>query len=149
MHLLVDSMMWIEAVLASMLLGLTMLLLLQSPPASSPFLDQATTLQLEDRAALLIEFGSDPIPGSQNLTNTALSDDLLKEKIFSSPQAFCYRWHWSSTDSLAPDTAVYYSDDTCSAVFDAHPATMRSISRGAWRNGSLQFLHLSQAPFSN
>ena len=142
-------MMWIEAALASLLLALAMLLLLQAPAAPSPLLDQVATLQLEDHAALLAEFGSDPLPGGPNLTGTALSDDLLKAKIFPNPQPFCYQWYWSSSDPILgaalQNSSVSYSEDACSQVFDNHPAVIRQISRGAWRDGSLQFLHLKQA----
>ncbi len=140
-------MMWIEAVLASMLLLMAMLLLNQSPPPPAVLLGQLATWQLEDRSALLAEFGSDAGPGGMPPAPAALSDGDLASLVFSQSEPFCYAWAWlnESNNFDAPQAYFSYSEDRCRADFSTPPAVIRSLRRGVWREGQLQFLYIEQA----
>ena len=144
--------MWIEAVLASMLLVTAMLLLNQQPQYSSPLTDTLASWQLEDRLALLAEFGSDAGlqegAGAGAPAGIPTSDSDLRRIIFNNPEPFCYRWAWlNESNSFAKsDAEFHYSEDDCAPSFNSTPSTLRSLRRGAWRAKSLQFLLLEQAP---
>lgn len=141
-------MMWIEAVLASLLLVVSMLLLSQLPPPAPVLLDRLAIWQLEDRAALLAEFGSDPgLEGGPNAGAVAsLSDADLALLVFNQSQAFCYCWTWLNEGNNFDKAAASYSfsEPRCDAAFAANATTLRVLRRGVWRSGSLQFLYIEQ-----
>jgi hypothetical protein len=139
-------MMWIEAVLASVLLLTAMSLLSQPPPPAPVLLDRLAIWQLEDRAALLAEFGSDF--GPHGVSNAAaLSDDNLAIIVFNQSEAFCYHWAWlNEENSFDQSLASFsFSAPSCTAGFATNTTTLRALRRGVWRGGSLQFLYIEQA----
>lgn len=140
--------MWIEAVLASMLLLVAMLLLHQSPPPAAVLPDRLAIWQLEDRSALLAEFGSDS--GFEGVSNTGApaSDANLHDAVFNQSEPFCYAWAWlNESNNFDPVQAEFsYSEPRCDADFAVHPTTLRALRRGVWREGRLQFLYIEQAP---
>ncbi len=141
-------MMWFEAVLASMLLVTAMLLLSQPPPQSAVLTENLATWQLEDRLAVMAELGSDHgLEGAAD-AGVTMSDTDLRSVVFNQSEPFCYAWAWlnesNGFSNSAPDFS--YSEDDCASYFDANPPALRSLRRGVWRAGSLQFLLLEQAP---
>ena len=141
-------MMWIEAVLASLLLLVAMQLASQSNPPPPVLLNHLTTWQLEDRAALLAEFGSDAGLDGVSGAHAPASDADLRAAVFNQSEPFCYAWAWlNESNSFDPSLAAYsYNEEGCRSVFDAHPATLRALRRGVWRSGQVQFLYAEQAP---
>ena len=142
-------MMWLEALLSSLLVALALVLLLHSPPAQiDPMSDAARYWALSDHAAALAELGADPGPAP--LAGQALDDDSLRSEVFQNPQPFCYRWQWLAPtpqgSSEVALSSLSYSEDVCNSAFDPPPADLHTLERGVWRNGGLQFLRMEQAP---
>ncbi|VVB57654.1 Uncharacterised protein [uncultured archaeon] len=79
-----------------------------------------------------------------------MDNAALHDRIFSSPQPFCYRWAWlspSQSPSSLGSSSYALSSPDCAASF-SNLSALRSLQRGAWREGRLQFLLLQQAPLS-
>jgi len=148
---LVDFMMWLEALLSSLLLALALVLLLNSPVLSDPMSDAASYWELSDKTTALAELGADS--GPTPLAGRALDDDSLRAEIFIEPTSFCYRWQWLSpspqgqrADALSQ---LFFSDEACASAFNPSTKNLRVIERGVWRQGKLQFLRVEQAPRPN
>ncbi len=158
-------MMWLEALLSSLLVAFAFMLLLSTPSHSSHLLDLASYFQLSDRAALLAEYGSDagpaplagsgtPVSGANPLSPAIVagsrSDMELNTLVFppSSPEPFCYRWAWLEANSpasyLPADSDFFTPSLSCPPSAFHNASSMRSMQRGVWRQGKLQFLLLEQ-----
>lgn len=112
-------MMWLEALLTSLVILVALMLTLQVPPERSALMDFYIYQSLEDRAALLAE--------GQTLS---FQDEPL-----------CYSWQWSDE----PWTA-HYSSASCKPQFldPAHPSHSEhwSLRRGVWGPGYLRWLQM-------
>lgn len=143
------DMMWLEALLSSLLVALALVLLLHSPPMQTdPMSDAARYWSLSDRTAALAELGSDA--GPSPLAGQTMDDDALASAVFPTPEPFCYRWQWlGPTPRGGPEenlSSPAYSDPACAAVFGAPAPTSLTLERGVWRNGRLRFLKVEQVP---
>lgn len=141
-------MMWLEALMSSMLVAFAILLLLAAPSQPPPMLGQASLIQLHDRAALLAEFGADA--GPPPLAGKTLDDNALASLAFPAAEPFCYRWVWleaSQPSSFQPDDSAFtYAPSSCNQGSFRNSSFMRRIERGVWRQGGLKFLRVEQAP---
>lgn len=118
-------MMWLEALLASLLVLAALSLSLQAPPPTHPLLEFASYQQLDDKAAALVEIQTrSPLP---------------LEGVFDSTDAYCYRYLWSG------ERAFTYSSNVCQSAFSlSSPPIIRSVRRGGWKDGQLQWLAIEQ-----
>ena len=125
-------MMWLEALLSSILVAFAFLLLFNSPLPSTHLQDTAALLQLQDRAALLAEWGADagPAPLAGQGQPTPILGTVIDSRADSDlralgfppdkPLSFCYRWVWlaptQSSSGLSPaDYAL--SSPECAPAF--------------------------------
>ncbi|MDE1797851.1 MAG: hypothetical protein KGH63_00405 [Candidatus Micrarchaeota archaeon] len=127
-------MMWLEASLASLLVLAALSLSLQAPTPAHPLLEFASYQQLDERAAALAEIQTrmPPVPGAAN--------DAAISGVFAPSDAYCYRYYWSGQSGNAD-----FSSDACQSAFAlSAPSILRSVRRGAWKDGQLQWLTVEQ-----
>jgi hypothetical protein len=131
-------MMSLEALLSSLLVLSALALTLQTPPASHPLLEFSAYQQLQDRAAAIVELQTLPTSLARASTPPDLATTLSTLTPLS--DAYCYRAVWSD----APDAPAFSDAWECPDEFSRAPPTIRSIQLGAWKDGHLQFLNLTQ-----
>lgn len=128
-------MMWIEALLSSLLLLALLTMTFGAPPPSLALAQFAAYQSLDDHAAALAEISSRRTMGAPIDTPFTM-DPLALQSIFSDSNSFCYRYKWDAQPpAFSPhcDESAFHS-----------PPSVRSVKIGAWVDHQLRFLTMEQ-----